>query len=205
MTQSLPSFPSPSSAAWLLPLASLLGVSACSEPAPPPAEAAVSIAKSISDEPGFQSCPTPHGALMFPSQMGTTVLNASTPESVVSEMTTIDGGVDCTVKDNGGSYAVNIDIEQDTVGGVGLFQLTNASLQGEFGNGNVYWLYQGFGFRGMNCGVNVDRRPPSEENPDGLFIEPGMAKLTFECDPFTNSEGQACIGRGTVFVRECKK
>jgi hypothetical protein len=68
----------------------------------------------------------------------------------------------------------------------------------------VYWLYKGFDYEGTDCAVDVDMRIPTEDNPDPLFIEPGMAKVTFACDPFIQ-EASACSGSGTVFVKNCKK
>jgi hypothetical protein len=182
---------------------------ACSEPLPPPAEAGVSISKQVAqsvEAVGLGACPDTHGPLMFPAQ-GSFSLSATTPAAtVIDTMTKIESGVRCTVSGGSGAYAIDIDIDENKVGGVGTFKLSGVNVQ----NGNsvapadLYWLYQGFGYGGK-CTVSVDQRPPTEESPDGLFVEPGSAKVTFTCDPFTNSDNQACRAQGTVFVRNCKK
>lgn len=189
------------SVAWLGGAAAL----ACSDPLPPPAEAAVAISKQISQSPdAAQVCPEVHGKLMFPTQ-GTLVLQPTTPAAtVLNEMQTIDSGVKCSVKGGEGNYDISVEINQSGVDGVGDFRLTglNVSNGASTSNATLYWLYKGFGFRGP-CAVTVDKRPATEENPDTNFVEPGMAKVSFLCDPFANPDGQACRAEGTVFVRNC--
>jgi hypothetical protein len=182
---------------------------ACSEPLPPPPEAGVSISKQVAqstEAAGLGACPDTHGPLMFPEQ-GTFILSATSPAAtVIDTMTKIKSGVRCTVSGGDGAYAISISIDENKVGGVGTFELTGVNVVG--GNStapaDLYWLYQGFGFGGK-CSVSVDQRPATEASPDGLFVEPGSAKVTFTCDPFTNSDNQACRAQGTVFVKNCKK
>jgi hypothetical protein len=145
--------------------------------------------------------------MMFPAQEDGTVLQDTTPSSRVLETLTLtESGVRCTVQGGDGTYSIDVHIEEQTTTGVGIFQLDNLSVQGGFGNdARLYWLYKGFDYEATNCAVDVDMRIPTEDNPDPLFIEPGMAKVSFTCDPFDNYEGAACSASGTVFVKNCKK
>jgi hypothetical protein len=209
MNQSHSPLPARSRATELLVAASLLAASACSEPPTPPAEAAVAISKSISMAPGdFSTCPTVHGRLMFPPQDDGSVLGTNTPASIVTDtMMLMNHGVKCSVKGADGNYSINVTIDEQTLTGVGDFELSGVNVQNGFSTGpaSLYWQYQGFGFQSDNCTVNVDQRPPTDEAPDGMFVEPGLAKITFACDPFTNTDNQACSTEGTVFVRKCSK
>jgi hypothetical protein len=156
--------------------------------------------------PGYLPCPDTHGTLMFPPQDDAFVLSETSPATTVTEtMTTIDSGVKCSVKGEGANYSLSVEIEENKPTGVGVFQLTNVTVNDGLGNGNLYWIYQGFGFEGVACGVDVDMRPATEDNPSTLFIEPGMAKITFQCNPFLNTDNQACSASGTVYVANCSK
>lgn len=185
--------------------AAILAATACSDPLPPDPEAAVGIAKGIAEAGDFGTCPEQHGQQTFPKQGTANIsLNEGTTEAVVQEMELIQGGIRCSVAGGDGSYTASIEIRNAET--IGLFRLENVALQNGMSTApaSLLWNYQGSTYSGNCSMVKVDARPATADH-DESFIEPGMAKLTFTCDPVLNGDNQACRATGTVFMQNCRK
>lgn len=182
----------------------------CSTPDKDPAEAAFSIAQNSNPDAtaaGELPCAASPGRLMFPTQDDALfVLSATTPETTVNDTMNVlingkDGSrVSCSVHQTGDTtYEVSATIDDGSSGG--QFRLTGVSIVDRLStSAALSWQYQLDGNYTGPCGIRVDSR-----SDDTGFIEPGSAKLSYECKPFKNADNQSCIATGTVVLRNCSE
>lgn len=184
-----------------------LAVVSCSEPDKAPAEAAFSISQSANPSPGAGElpCAATMGRQMFPAQEGQLVLGDTTPDTTTETMNVLINGKDgsrvsCSVHQTGDTtFDVSATIEDGSSGG--QFRLTGVSIVDRLStSAALSWQYQLDGNYTGPCGIRVD-----SHSDDTAFIEPGSAKLTYECRPFKNADNQTCIATGTILLRNCSE